>query len=87
MTFAAFCRRSGHWRAKKGEEWITWNEKIQNIMADKLADGFDAFDDEILSVETNIATDVAELFKKLETDLDGKLLHSSTGVNDTDSIV
>lgn len=71
MTLLAFCRRSGHWR-KKGQDMISWNEKIQNLMGEKVAEGFNALDDDVGAIETSAATDVTELFKCLETKLDGK---------------
>ncbi|KAK3719647.1 hypothetical protein LTR37_004184 [Vermiconidia calcicola] len=69
-TFTAFCRRSGHWRPKKKEAMISWNAKIQAIFEAKLAAGFEALEDDILDVERNAATNVADLFKTLETALE-----------------
>lgn len=74
MTLLAFCRRAGRWRLKRGKEKepVSWNENIINIMAEKLADGFNALDEDILSIEKHLAFDIDELFKGLETKLDGK---------------
>ena len=50
---------------------ISWNEKIQNIFADKLVDGFHKLEDDIYSAEINTVTNVSEMFKTLEKKLEG----------------
>ena len=74
----AFCRRSGRFKPKNKEE-ACWNDKIQNIMVDKLVEGFNAFDADLPNIESLNATKIDGLFRKLIESLQGKALHSIWG--------
>ena len=76
QTFAAFCRRSGKWKPAKGEKKISWNGLIVNITADKVAEGFNQFEDDFLPIKIQTTTDVTDLFRKLETKLEGTCFDS-----------
>jgi hypothetical protein len=70
-TFHAFVRRYGLWKTKDEGEY-SWNDRIQNVMGEKLSGGFDSFEDDLISIEANNAANVKELFHKLEKALSGK---------------
>ena len=48
------------------------NDKIQNVMADKLSKGFDAFDEALPAIEKECAKDAQALFQSLIDTLGGK---------------
>ena len=59
---------------------ISWNAKIQSVFETKLAAGFEALEDDIMDIERNAATNVADLFRTLETALEGeRLVFSAKG--------
>lgn len=70
-TFAAFCRKSGKWRPVKGDPDMSWNKLIQNVMADVVAEGFNEFEEELVSIFTQTSTDASDLFRSLITKLEG----------------
>ena len=75
-TFTAFCRRSGHWKVKNDHGkriWMSWNEQIQNLFADKMGRGFDAFEDGMVDIETNTIATIQAWFKALENRIEGKI--------------
>lgn len=75
-TYHAFVRKYGIFQ-EKGVKY-SWNDRIQNVMGEKLADGFNALDDDIDNMEKNNATNVKDLFMTLETTLNGKLILPTT---------
>jgi hypothetical protein len=70
-TFHALVRRDGLWKTKDEGEY-SWNDRIQNVLSEKLSDGFDSFENDLISIEANNAANVKELFHKLEKALSGK---------------
>ena len=76
VTFSAFCRRSGYWRQKKGEDDVSWNERIQSIFVDRLAEAFNTLDDDIVSIELLTIANVGELYSSLKRDLEGMDINS-----------
>ena len=84
--FHAFVRQDGLWRTKDEGEY-SWNDRIQNVMGEKLADGFDSFEDDVVGIETNNAANVKELFDKLEKALNGKFILSNDSITATANIM
>jgi hypothetical protein len=81
VTFMAFCRRSGRFKPKNKEE-TCWNDKIQNLMVEKLVGGFNAFDDDLPNIESLNATKIDALFRELIESLQGKALHSLSSLGE-----
>ena len=75
QMLAAFCRRSGNWRPSKHDKKISWNALIQSITVNDVAEGFDAFDDDLIALVNHATNDISELFRGLETKLEGKTVH------------
>ena len=72
QTFQAFCRKSGQWKvgAKQDRKKVSWNGLIQGIMVNDVQEGFQFFDEGLLTIVNHATTDVDELFRKLDTNLE-----------------
>lgn len=70
-----FCRRSGDWKVgkKKDRTNVSWNGRIQSIMAKQIEEGFDSFGEELRTMEKDAIIDVSELFRKLDVKLEGEI--------------
>jgi len=72
-TFTAFCRRGGDWKLPKEKVKVNWNLEIQSIFAAKLMTSFDLLQGDIDIIENETITNIHNLYKSLEEELEGKL--------------
>jgi hypothetical protein len=72
----AFCRRGGDWRVRdkvtKKRCDVKWHRQLHDLYKEKVAMGFDSFDDVTRGQEVNVNERINDMFSKLESDLEGK---------------
>ena len=80
-TFAAFCRKMGHWKPPKKSKTnpdekrklLNWNNEIQDTFSTKIKAAFNLLDGDIDTVKTETTKDIGSLYQTLQDRLNGML--------------
>lgn len=68
-TFAAFCRKGGHWKVPHTTTWVSWNSQIANISESRLKLAFDGLADEVEREDIAFKDATASAFKALKVEV------------------